>query len=205
MKRVLLVGVALTVFCSQTPAKAVDNIKQQPATTEETLPDNTKQIIKELKSAGIKQGKYVWLKDPRWDIPVLTRLKIMSIKSSKEEIANPAGYNGPQRYLNGVSVILTTDDGKENTVSFDEQSDINQNINVQFLLYDPIKKWGKKFLEAVRKHKIMIGMSKDQTIVSWGFPDTVNKTVGSWGTHDQWVYGNKYVYFENGRLTSWQN
>ena len=42
---------------------------------------------------------------------------------------------------------------------------------------------------------------------SIGYPDDINSSVGSWGTHEQWVYEKKdlYLYFENGILTSFQN
>ena len=40
---------------------------------------------------------------------------------------------------------------------------------------------------------------------SWGQPDDINRSVGSWGVHEQWVYGDEYLYFENGKLTSWQD
>ena len=41
---------------------------------------------------------------------------------------------------------------------------------------------------------------------SWGKPDDINTTIGSYGTHEQWVYGNGYyLYFENGKLTNIQN
>jgi hypothetical protein len=41
---------------------------------------------------------------------------------------------------------------------------------------------------------------------NWGAPESINRTGGSWGVHEQWVYGGRsYLYFENGKLTSWQN
>ncbi len=51
------------------------------------------------------------------------------------------------------------------------------------------------------------GMSKDLARLSLGKPDYDNRTVGSWGIHNQWVYKDKGVnlYFENGILTSWQD
>lgn len=55
---------------------------------------------------------------------------------------------------------------------------------------------------------ITIGMTEEQARVSWGSPDHINRSVGSWGVHEQWVYGrysHNYLYFENGILTSWQN
>jgi len=58
--------------------------------------------------------------------------------------------------------------------------------------------------------KICIGMTKEDVIASWGTPKDINKSVGSWGVHEQWIYGNplygaQYLYFENGKLTSWQD
>ncbi|GAH38631.1 unnamed protein product [marine sediment metagenome] len=52
-------------------------------------------------------------------------------------------------------------------------------------------------------------MTKEQVEVSWGKPRDINKSVGSWGVHEQWIYRkfshSTYLYFENGILTSWQD
>lgn len=74
--------------------------------------------------------------------------------------------------------------------------------------YDEQK--AKKAEEAKQKRKsegVRIGMTKDEVLGSnWGQPKSVNKTTGSYGTHEQWVYGgNNYLYFDNGILTSFQN
>jgi hypothetical protein len=61
-----------------------------------------------------------------------------------------------------------------------------------------------KIKQAVEQRKIMIGMTREQASLSWGEPDKVNKSVGSWGVKEQWVYGNQYLYFTNGRLDSFQ-
>ena len=52
-----------------------------------------------------------------------------------------------------------------------------------------------------------IGMTKSEAENStWGRPNKINKTTTAYGTHEQWVYGNgKYLYFDNGKLTSIQN
>jgi hypothetical protein len=48
-------------------------------------------------------------------------------------------------------------------------------------------------------------MTSEMVIDSQGRPKDINKTVGSWGVHEQWVYeNNTYLYLENDRLTSWQ-
>lgn len=63
--------------------------------------------------------------------------------------------------------------------------------------------------EKARKKQegVRIGMSKQDVLdSSWGEPKKINTSIGSWGTHEQWVYGNgNYLYFENGILTSIQN
>ncbi len=66
--------------------------------------------------------------------------------------------------------------------------------------------WSDEIKNLIRLRKIRRGMTKKQAEASWGYPDDINKTVGSWGVHEQWVYPNyQYLYFENGTLTSWQN
>ncbi len=52
--------------------------------------------------------------------------------------------------------------------------------------------------------KVSIGMSKEHVLLSWGKPRNINKSIGGWGVHEQWVYPNRYLYFENGILTSIQ-
>ena len=50
-----------------------------------------------------------------------------------------------------------------------------------------------------------IGMTSKMALVSLGEPRSINKSVGKWGIHEQWVYYATYLYFENGILTSYQN
>lgn len=51
-----------------------------------------------------------------------------------------------------------------------------------------------------------IGMTKTEVENStWGKPTKINKTTTSYGVHEQWCYSNyKYIYFENGVVTSIQ-
>ena len=54
--------------------------------------------------------------------------------------------------------------------------------------------------------KVRIGMTQDEAIISMGKPYDINRTVGSYGTHEQWCYnGGVYLYFEDGILSSWQD
>jgi hypothetical protein len=55
-------------------------------------------------------------------------------------------------------------------------------------------------------HTYWIGMSDADAQTSLGRPDHINRTVNSNGKREQWVYENKnlYLYFDNGKLTSYQ-
>ena len=66
-------------------------------------------------------------------------------------------------------------------------------------------KYGKATAKMMVEGIVRIGWSKQMCIESWGEPEDINKTIGSWGTHEQWVYGYNYLYFENGVLTAIQN
>lgn len=70
-----------------------------------------------------------------------------------------------------------------------------------------IKKYGTDSGTKISEGKIWIGMTDKMARESWGDPDENNRSVGSWGVHEQWIYEryNTYVYFENGILTSWQD
>jgi len=68
-----------------------------------------------------------------------------------------------------------------------------------------IKKYGEKTYAKLKEHYYWIGMTKEMATISLGRPSDINRTVGSWGVHEQWIYSNIYLYFENGTLTSYQN
>lgn len=63
------------------------------------------------------------------------------------------------------------------------------------------KKYGTGNAELILKGKVKIGMTKEMCEESWGKPIKINETIGSFGIHEQWVYPNQYLYFENGYLT----
>lgn len=57
-----------------------------------------------------------------------------------------------------------------------------------------------------KRHGVSLGMSQEDAVdSSWGKPRKINRSIGSYGTHEQWVYDGGYLYFENGVLTSIQN
>lgn len=59
--------------------------------------------------------------------------------------------------------------------------------------------------EAILGGNLVLGMSAEEARAAWGAPSRVNKTVNAYTVSEQWVYGDTYVYFENGKLNSWQS
>lgn len=68
------------------------------------------------------------------------------------------------------------------------------------------KKFGADIAQQIIDGRVWIGMTSEMALESVGKPNDINRSVGSWGVHEQWVYGDRvYLYFENGKLTSWQD
>ncbi len=67
-----------------------------------------------------------------------------------------------------------------------------------------VEKYGERTADAIMKQEIFRGMSESALVESWGKPQEINSSVGSWGTHKQYVYWGDYVYVENGIVESWQ-
>lgn len=57
---------------------------------------------------------------------------------------------------------------------------------------------------SIKSNRIQIGMTPCMAIAAWGKPERINRSVGSYGVHEQWVYPAEYLYFENDTLTSFQ-
>lgn len=68
-----------------------------------------------------------------------------------------------------------------------------------------IAKYGEKTGTRIFNGHYWLGMTDDMARESLGRPNDINRTVGSFGVHEQWVYYNTYLYFENGILTTYQN
>lgn len=66
--------------------------------------------------------------------------------------------------------------------------------------------WDRNIIEAIENQQVLFGMTKEQVILSWDRPEDINRTVTQYGIHEQWIYfGPKYLYFENNKLTSYQD
>lgn len=68
-----------------------------------------------------------------------------------------------------------------------------------------LNKYGKEQYNKMKDGYFWIGMNKEMLLFAIGSPEDINKTVGAWGTHEQWVYDSGlYIYLENGKVTSYQ-
>lgn len=135
-----------------------------------------------IKKTGVKKGNIYWLKYPYIGINGLSKLTVIDIIVKED------------------SFIVVFDKFELNITDIDTLKQIVYNKY-------PSKEFTKKELNLISKSNINIGMSNKAVIASWGVPDRVNKTVGKWGVHEQWIYGDysvTYLYFENNKLTSWQ-
>ena len=61
----------------------------------------------------------------------------------------------------------------------------------------------------LREGTIRLGFTPEQVLLARGKPSRKNRSVGSWGVHEQWVYeyygATHYLHFEGDKLTSWQD
>jgi len=106
---------------------------------------------------------------------------------------------------NTLSYIISNSKGEVTTI---QKKYLNNGINEfsvnQFVIFkkdvDRIKKKCEMFYNAIMKRNISIGMTEEMVKLSWGKPDKINTS--SHGSN-QWVYNNRYLYFENSILKSW--
>jgi len=138
----------------------------------------------------------------RTDIPKDTRIKCidMAIKSGgdNEIIAIMENSKYGKSYTRFCE-IENPDYGNKIQTLEAYNKDIARNKYI-------IKKYGAQNAKLIFEGKVKIGFTKQMCIKSWGEPEEINKTSGSYGVHEQWVYGTgSYLYFENGILTTIQN
>jgi hypothetical protein len=110
------------------------------------------------------------------------------------------GQNGDEYFLN-VSFSGTNIGGMDKVFS--------KKFQDVFMFDNPKVKYpqiSNEFWQLIQKGIVRAGMTETECELSWGKPDDINTTTGSFGIHKQWVYeGQGYLYFENGILKTIQN
>lgn len=119
-------------------------------------------------------------------------------------------YKGKIGFLNEVFIISnpSIEEFKRNIITLKTKRENQQRtLSIAAAKESLIKEYGAANAERILQHQYWIGMTDTMARESLGSPDDINSSVGSWGTHEQWVYDKKnlYLYFENGYLTSFQN
>lgn len=68
-----------------------------------------------------------------------------------------------------------------------------------------LDRYGEYYGNLILQGKVVIGMTKQQCIEALGNPRRINRTTTVYMVYEQWVYYNKYLYFENGELVTIQD
>ena len=63
----------------------------------------------------------------------------------------------------------------------------------------------QRIRDAIAAKTLVVGMTREEAIESWGKPGKVNSSGGAYGSREQWIYERNYVYFDGGILASWQS
>lgn len=91
-------------------------------------------------------------------------------------------------------------------LSPDEAGYVREARLSEYLKYHPDVPQDRKQL--ILQGQVQIGMTGEQADISWGPPDSINRSTTALGVSEQWVYGSSYhsayLYFENGKLTNIQ-
>lgn len=135
-----------------------------------------------------------------WKLNVYSEMSIGSYIIENENFYRLPGNFSIEINDNEISKVL---DGKKSTgiLNYDKNAKI---------ITDDVGTFIKQPHYKVTKIEIKepsIGMTKNEVLNStWGEPEDINRTTTRYGTSEQWCYnGNKYIYFEDGIVTSIQD
>lgn len=144
---------------------------------------------------------------PREESSIITGLFMDSEQNIRWEITPTKPFYFVDNLLNSNLLLNISYDDPYGITSKVYKIYIKDNEINQYITF-PRKQhpdWSNEIWDLLKNRKIRFGMTKEQVELAWGKPGDINRTVGSWGTHEQWIYGSQYLYFENGTLTSWQD
>jgi FtsZ-binding cell division protein ZapB len=67
-----------------------------------------------------------------------------------------------------------------------------------------VLKYGKEIGNQIAYKRIWKGMTDEMVRDGWGKPDRIEKNIEAWGVFTQWIYGDVIFFFQDGKLTDWQ-
>jgi len=140
---------------------------------------------------GTLRDKELFTDDPNLTYP-LVHFEVLEITGLNTRQFGHGRGAGP------FYLLVKKENGEKGYFAFNERS---------LFLENPIDpNWDKETSEIIKQRKIKVGMSERQLLLSWGKPQRINKTVSASGVQEQWIYGSgRYVYMQNGTLTSYQS
>ena len=104
-------------------------------------------------------------------------------------------------YLDCFCVVFAGENGRKAMVPLRYANSTNFFIDVD--LHKKLYGTGQN-AQDILEGRVRVGWTKNQCIRSWGMPKSTNTTMVNGVKHEQLVYDNGYLYFEDGILTAIQ-
>ena len=144
------------------------------------------------------QVRYNGTEYKAWKFSVINNWKAMTTLSFDEINAEWEKWDAPNRIQREKEQqrIVKQQAAKRKKASLAKAEERKQSL---------IDRYGSSITERILNREIWIGMTRAMALESRGTPEKNNRSVNVYGTHEQWVYENIYLYFENDLLTSWQD
>lgn len=194
------------------------NIAIPPVDLSRQAPKEYSQLIDRYTRDGYR-GCYVWAKcfdGPNNRLTSLTGLPIAHLERMQIVEISRVEAREDQPWVDPLKermVTLQNSKGQTGTITIRDYNwyqgyDYDTELEYYFYLDNPFMHyhWPESTWNLIRANLIQIGMTPDMVRMSWGDPKRVNRTIYTFGVHEQWVYGSRnYVYFEDGKVTTIQN
>ena len=95
---------------------------------------------------------------------------------------------------------------EKQNIAIKKAAELNRTSEIRDNEFNRLKdRFGADAADKIMRKEIWLGMTNSMATESIGSPEKVNKSTNAYGTREQWVYKDKYLYFENGLLVSFQN
>jgi hypothetical protein len=168
--------------------------------------------IEQAASVGLS-GKTLWLKPPKLNdceydssqFPTFSQVEVANVTASVAQPAMPT-------FRIAAQLKRKNTEGQLTFIVFERTTEYDTPVAERcFYDFDPKKKYkmSASEWELIAKSSYRIGFSPAQLQLSIGEPEEINRTVVQGLVHEQWVYDKPlfrgYIYFENGKLKSWQD
>jgi hypothetical protein len=180
-------------------------------------------LLSAYKNKMLGRSIYYWMEPSRTEIKECYTKELFVGKIISIEDGGNSGEKGYEfiikgilpKGLSGVRTVLNCGISDSMICRFNGHASGSENTDRRLFVFTekPVgknivkSKWPLRTCVDIDQNNISIGMNEDQVIASWGKPSKINRSVGSWGSNEQWVYEDQfsYLYFENGILSSFQD